>query len=193
MEAEMQGLIAKFFGGGSDSETSVRNQLEQQYDSAIASVNNVINELKSKDVDPVKVPANGSNINLRKIARGAYDSKISALKSLDTELKNRLTGQSIQRNNCPVASVVRIVILKLLRRGSAPSDQRCFLAIVALKSGSFFATQSTKFAHHRIGQQRVDVHCVALQFAIGEMGDDGLLAIGCIGTTSRPPRLFGTG
>jgi len=87
MEAEMQGLIAKFFGGGSDSETSVRNQLEQQYDSAIASVNNVINELKSKDVDPVKVPANGSNINLRKIARELYDSKISALKSLDTELK----------------------------------------------------------------------------------------------------------
>ena len=33
-----------------------------------------------------------------------------------------------------------------------------------------------KFAHHRIGEQRVDVHGVALQFAIGEMGDDGLLA-----------------
>ncbi|OAO00374.1 hypothetical protein A8B75_18720 [Sphingomonadales bacterium EhC05] len=87
MEAEMQGLIAKFFGGGSDEETHVRNQVEEQFDKAIASVNNAITELKGRDIDPVKVPAKGGNINYRKIAKELHDNKNDALKALNTELE----------------------------------------------------------------------------------------------------------
>lgn len=87
MESEMQGLIAKFFGGGSDDETSVRNQVEEQYNNAIADVDNIITELKGKDIDPVKVPAKGENINLRKIAKELHDRKNEALDSLNRELQ----------------------------------------------------------------------------------------------------------
>ena len=51
-----------------------------------------------------------------------------------------------------------------------------------------------ELANARVGQQALHIHPITLQFGIGEIGDQLLLANrGCMGTVSRPPRLLGAG
>ncbi len=46
--------------------------------------------------------------------------------------------------------------------GAAQPDQRCFLVVVAVKSGSFFATQSTNLRTLGVGQQALHIHARAV-------------------------------
>ena len=50
-----------------------------------------------------------------------------------------------------------------------------------------------KFSHARVGQQALDIHPVALQFGISEIGDQRLLANGMHGHNIAPAAALGHG
>jgi len=87
MEAEVQSLVNTYFGNGSSEETSVRQTVEEGYDKAISELENSIKELRANDIDPVKVPAEGGNINVRKQLADLMEQKKEALDKIDAELE----------------------------------------------------------------------------------------------------------
>lgn len=87
MESELQALVGKFFGDGTDAETDERRDLESRFDHAIAELSKSISELSAQDIDPSKVPAKGGNINLRKLLSDLVDRKEDALDRFDTAME----------------------------------------------------------------------------------------------------------
>ena len=59
--------------------------------------------------------------------------------------------------------------------------------------GGFVGDPIDKFAHGGIGQQLLHVHRVALQFGIGEIGNQSLLANGVHGHHIAPTAALGNG
>jgi hypothetical protein len=72
-----------------------------------------------------------------------------------------------------------------LNKAWVPAGQRCFFAVVAVKSGALFATQSTNLRTLGLASS------IMLQFGIGEIGDERLLANGVHGYNIAPAAALG--
>src|SRR5690349_1372417 len=73
------------------------------------------------------------------------------------------------------------------------AGQRCFLVVVAVKSGSFFATQSTNLRTLGLASRLSTSVPYRCSSELVKLAISVCWQMGCMGTTSRPPRLFGTG
>lgn len=83
MEAEVQALIGAFFGGGSEETVALRTDVEGDFNEAIGEVERSISELVAQKVDPSKIPAEGGNINLRKIVAELIDQRTLVVGQID--------------------------------------------------------------------------------------------------------------
>ncbi len=75
----------------------------------------------------------------------------------------------------------------------AQPDQRCFLAVVAVKSGALFATQSTNLRTLGLASKASTSVPWRWSSELLKLAISVCWQMGCMGTTSRPPRLLGTG
>lgn len=83
MEAEINALIGFFFGGGSEETVALRTDVEGDFNEAIGEVERSISELVAQKVDPSKIPAEGGNINLRKIVAELIDQRAQVVGQID--------------------------------------------------------------------------------------------------------------
>lgn len=83
MEAEIQALIGAFFGGGSEETIALRTDVESDFNEAIGEVERSISELVGQKVDPSKIPAEGGNINLRKVVAELIDQRTLVVGQID--------------------------------------------------------------------------------------------------------------
>lgn len=83
MEAEIQALIAAYFGGGSEDSVALRTDVEGDFNEAIGEVERSISELVARKVDPSKIPAEGGNINLRKVVAELIDQRTAVVAQID--------------------------------------------------------------------------------------------------------------
>jgi hypothetical protein len=86
MEQEINALL-----GGSLSEvgsvgSKARQELEAQFNLGIAQIEAAIKELSAQNVDPVKVPAEGGNINLRQAYAKLIEERDRALAAFDAAM-----------------------------------------------------------------------------------------------------------
>ncbi|HWH18526.1 MAG TPA: hypothetical protein VNT77_09380 [Allosphingosinicella sp.] len=66
MTQEIQLVVAGGVGGDVSKGNQLREDVIQQFDVAIRELERAIAELVAKQIDPIKVPAEGGDINLRK-------------------------------------------------------------------------------------------------------------------------------
>jgi hypothetical protein len=66
MKAEIDNVISTGKAMSSHGSVEPINQIAAQFDGAIAALNKAINELVAKGIDPIKVPGQNGDINLRK-------------------------------------------------------------------------------------------------------------------------------
>ena len=66
MKAEIQAAIS--FGGAIAQQegSAIQNEISSKFDSAIAMISQTIQELAAKGIDPIKVPSDKGDVNLRK-------------------------------------------------------------------------------------------------------------------------------
>lgn len=83
MEAEVQALIATHFGSGSQEQITARQEVENSYNGAIGEVEAAINQLGAQKIDASKVPAEGGNINLRKVLTELVDERGRAVQQIE--------------------------------------------------------------------------------------------------------------
>jgi hypothetical protein len=88
MEAEVQALIATFFGSASIDQIGVRQEVENSYSGAIGQVEGAISELDAQKVDASKIPAEGGNVNLRKVLVDLIEERDRAVKTIDEGAAN---------------------------------------------------------------------------------------------------------
>lgn len=86
MQAEVQLLVASFYGPLAEEGRELRQDVEESFSGAIQQVKSAIDELSARKIDPVKVPAEGGNINLRK----ALDDLIRERQSLTAAIDQAL-------------------------------------------------------------------------------------------------------
>lgn len=83
MEAEIQSLIARYFGGVSDEAVALRHDVENGFNGAIGELEASIAELSAQKVDPGKVPAENGNVNLRKMLMDIVDQRDRTVGQID--------------------------------------------------------------------------------------------------------------
>lgn len=79
MKAEIEAAIS--FGSvvGAQDATTIENQISQQFDSAIATLSQAIKELVAKGIDPIKVPTETGDVNLRKQLSDLIEQRAAAV------------------------------------------------------------------------------------------------------------------
>ena len=83
MEAEVQALIATFFGAASTGQIGLRQEVENSYSGAIGQIEGAISELNAQKVDASKIPAEGGNVNLRKVLVDLIEERDRAVNSIN--------------------------------------------------------------------------------------------------------------
>ena len=79
MKAEIQHEVDLFRQQIANGASDVRNAITKPFDAALTTINNAINDLQAKGCDPIKVPADSGNINLRKTYADVNAAKSAAL------------------------------------------------------------------------------------------------------------------
>ncbi len=79
MKAEIQHAVELFKQQLANSAGGMGNAISKPFDAALTTINNAINDLQSKGCDPIKVPTDSGNINLRKMYADTSDAKAAAL------------------------------------------------------------------------------------------------------------------
>lgn len=79
MKAEIDTVLASAFSEGSQTVVEKRNEVTAPFDAAISQITKTIDELVAKKIDPIKVPANDGNINLRKSLEDVVAQREAAL------------------------------------------------------------------------------------------------------------------
>lgn len=88
MEAEVQALITTFFGAASTGQIGIRQEVENSYSGAIGQIEGAISELDAQKVDASKVPAEGGNLNLRKVLVDLIEERDRAIKTINESAAN---------------------------------------------------------------------------------------------------------
>lgn len=83
MRSEIDAVMAGGFGEGAQAVISQRDAIATPFNNAIGIITKTIDELVAKKVDPVKVPANDGNINLRKSLEDVVAQRDAALANFD--------------------------------------------------------------------------------------------------------------
>ena len=86
MKAEIDTVLANAFSEGSQTVVEKRNAVTAPFDAAIGQITKTIDELVAKKVDPIKVPANDGNINLRKTLEEVVAQREAALANFDASI-----------------------------------------------------------------------------------------------------------
>lgn len=86
MMAEIQNILN---GGASSAQDAIdqRQALAKPFNDAVAAISGKIDELVAKKIDPVKIPAEGGNINLRKLLSDVVAQREAALEKFDSDVK----------------------------------------------------------------------------------------------------------
>ena len=79
MKAEIAAVIAIGGGVGTKNATTIESEIAQPFDAAIAALSQAINELVAKGVDPIKVPSQSGDVNLRKQLADLVEQRAAAL------------------------------------------------------------------------------------------------------------------
>jgi hypothetical protein len=85
MKTEIDTIMAGGFSEGAQALASERNAVAQPFNDAIGVLTQTINDLVAKKIDPVKVPANDGNINLRKSLEDVFEQRNAALADFDSK------------------------------------------------------------------------------------------------------------
>lgn len=83
MEAEIQSLVATFFGGVVNEAVTLRHEVESGFNGAIGEVEASIAELGAQKIDASKVPAENGNVNLRKVLSDLIDQRTAVVGQID--------------------------------------------------------------------------------------------------------------
>ena len=83
MKAEIDAIVAGGFGQGAQTVLNERDAIAQPFNDAIAQISRTIDDLVARKIDPVKVPADGGNINLRKTLEDVIVKRDSTLQEFD--------------------------------------------------------------------------------------------------------------
>lgn len=89
MEAEIEMLVASFYGPLAEEGAELRRDVSESFGSAIEQVSTAIDGLVARKIDPVKVPTDDGNINLRK----ALADLIAERDAVAEEIEESLSGQ----------------------------------------------------------------------------------------------------
>lgn len=88
MKSEIEALIGGMRVATDQKSNGIRNETIAAYDSAIAQLTTSINELVAKGIDPIKVPAETGEINLRKQLADLVAQRSAALQSVDNSVSS---------------------------------------------------------------------------------------------------------
>lgn len=88
MESEIELLIASVYGPLTEEGAEVRQDVEESFGGAIRQVQGAIDDLVARKIDPVKIPAEGGTINLRK----TLAELIAERDSINQEIEQALSG-----------------------------------------------------------------------------------------------------
>ncbi|HZG45644.1 MAG TPA: hypothetical protein VEZ41_05180 [Allosphingosinicella sp.] len=86
MEQEINALVGGALGEAGSVGSKARQELEAQFNEGIAQLEASIKELTAQNVDPVKVPAEGGNINLRQAYAQLIEERDRALAAFDAAI-----------------------------------------------------------------------------------------------------------
>jgi hypothetical protein len=86
MKSEINAVISGMKAASSQEEIGVKNEAIAVYDSAIAKVTTSINELVARGIDPIKVPTESGDINLRKQLADLVAKRTEALQRVDNNI-----------------------------------------------------------------------------------------------------------
>lgn len=86
MKAEIQAEVVKYTGSLIAGAFSTKNEVSNSFDTALTSVKNAIDSLAAQNCDPIKVPTENGDVNLRKIYEDLDASKTQSLSKIDDSL-----------------------------------------------------------------------------------------------------------
>lgn len=86
MKAEIQAEVAKYTGSLLAGAFSTKNEVSNTFDTALTSVKNAIDRLAAQNCDPIKVPTQNGDVNLRKVYEDLDASKTQSLSKIDESL-----------------------------------------------------------------------------------------------------------
>lgn len=79
MRSEIEHEVALFKQQVANGANGTKQQISNSFDGALGQIGKAISDLQAQRCDPVKVPTDGGNINLRKMFSDVTDAKTSAL------------------------------------------------------------------------------------------------------------------
>ncbi len=84
MKSEIEAVIGGLTAVSGQASASVKHDVAAQYDTAINALQKGIDELVAKGVDPIKVPAESGEVNLRKQLADLIDARDKAINGVPT-------------------------------------------------------------------------------------------------------------
>lgn len=91
MKAEIQNVLGGGTAEGTQTILDQRGALAVPFDNAVQKIELAINDLVAKKIDPVKVPAEGGNINLRQALADVVTQRSVALAEFDANVSVSIT------------------------------------------------------------------------------------------------------
>ena len=86
MKSEVDALVASLFGPMTTEGIALRETISNEYNDALGQVNAAIGELAGRQIDPGKVPAEGGNVNLRRMAADLVTKRDETIAQINAEL-----------------------------------------------------------------------------------------------------------
>lgn len=87
MKAEIDSLLIGGGAAGSQAYFEQRALIAKPFDEAIAAISRSIDEMVAKRIDPIKVPAEGGDINLRKMLAEVMAQRDAAIAQFDAQIE----------------------------------------------------------------------------------------------------------
>ncbi|TAY75175.1 hypothetical protein [Rhizobium ruizarguesonis] len=84
MKSEIEAVVGGLTAASGQASASVKHDVAAQYDTAINALQKGIDELVAKGVDPIKVPAESGEVNLRKQLADLIDARDKAINGVPT-------------------------------------------------------------------------------------------------------------
>ena len=83
MKAEIQAEVVKYTNGLIASSFSAKNEVGNTFNAALNTVKSAIDGLLAQNCDPIKVPTENGDVNLRKVYEDLNASKAQSLSEID--------------------------------------------------------------------------------------------------------------
>lgn len=83
MTAEFDAVVASFMSGVQARGFDTRTEIVKSFDNAVTHIQSAITSLQTQGCDPIKVPTEGGDVNLRKLLTDVIERKEQAVSELD--------------------------------------------------------------------------------------------------------------